>query len=335
MPSGWAYTPGGVDAFGHYADGVVAWAQVTPYFKARLLQRITFSVGFIGAAQLYVGSNTAINARFGSVYGVGGGYTEYDSFALKSSAMGDGNLYGDTTGGYNLGRTIRHELGHAVDFVYSYPAAGAATTDPVLVAKHNDDIRPSLIFGSLPINGYADNSVYEWFAEFFTEMMAERVLGYVGVCDGDRTTPGPNTVWAVNWFAGKFPGWSSKTAPAITSSAPAAATRGTFYNHVFTASGSTAVWSVISGALPAGVNLNSTTGGIFGTPTAAGSNTFTIGATNVAGAVTQSVNLTVQPSAAANPLFVPLAIGMRFDPFEKYPNGATAPLRPYAIALGE
>lgn len=303
MPSGWASTPGGVDSGGYYTAGVSGWSQITPYFQNLILRRITLATGHEGAAQLYGGANSVINAQLVAVYGVGGGFTEYDSFKLRSSFMGDGNTYGDTTGGYDLARTCRHELGHAIDFAcWGYDTAVTVTSDTTLVAKYTSDIKPSLNFGSLSVNAYSRNSVYEWFAEFFSEMMAERVLGYAGVCDGDAIVPGPNCVWAINWFNTKFPGWTTRTAPAITSSSPAVGTNGASYSHGFTASGSSAVWSKTAGTLPPGLSLNSTSGVLSGTPASTASYTYTIAATNVAGSVTQSYTTVIAAGSAGGPV---------------------------------
>jgi len=74
---------------------------------------------------------------------------------------------------------------------------------------------------------------------------------------------------------------TATTSPQITSSAPTGATVGTPYSYTVTATGSpTPTYTVSSGALPAGLTLNGTTGVISGTPTATGTSSFTITATN-------------------------------------------------------
>ncbi len=64
---------------------------------------------------------------------------------------------------------------------------------------------------------------------------------------------------------------------AITSSTLSSGTSGTAYSSTLQASGGTApyTWSITSGTLPAGLTLSSTTGVISGTPTAAGTFSFT------------------------------------------------------------
>lgn len=70
-------------------------------------------------------------------------------------------------------------------------------------------------------------------------------------------------------------------APDITTTSLPGGSIGTSYSQTLTATGSTPItWSVASGSLPAGLSLNTGTGAITGTPTTAGTSSFTIGATN-------------------------------------------------------
>lgn len=69
--------------------------------------------------------------------------------------------------------------------------------------------------------------------------------------------------------------------PHITSAAPTSATVGTSYAFTVTATGTPApTYAVTAGALPAGLTLDAGTGTITGMPTAAGSSTFTVTASN-------------------------------------------------------
>lgn len=76
-------------------------------------------------------------------------------------------------------------------------------------------------------------------------------------------------------------------APAITSAAPPNGHTGTRYSFQVTASGLPApTFAVSSGTLPDGLSLNPTTGVISGTPTAGGTSTFAVTATNSMGQAT-------------------------------------------------
>jgi len=84
------------------------------------------------------------------------------------------------------------------------------------------------------------------------------------------------------------------TAPIITSTTPASGLTSTDYRFTFTASGTAPItWSIVGGSLPPGLVLNGLTGVISGTPTTAGSFTFTIRATNAAGQANLATGIAV------------------------------------------
>ncbi len=89
---------------------------------------------------------------------------------------------------------------------------------------------------------------------------------------------------------------SSTAAPSITSSTTASGTVGTAFNYQITASNSPTSFS--STGLPAGLSVNTSTGAIVGTPSAAGTSTVTIGATNAGGTGTATLTLTVAPAGS-------------------------------------
>jgi hypothetical protein len=86
------------------------------------------------------------------------------------------------------------------------------------------------------------------------------------------------------------------SAPIVTTASLADATAGTSYSQTLTASGGTGsyTWSLSSGSLPSGLALNSSTGVISGTPSAAGASAFTVSATDATPkSGTKSLTLTV------------------------------------------
>lgn len=86
------------------------------------------------------------------------------------------------------------------------------------------------------------------------------------------------------------------TAPSITTTSLASGTTGTAYSQTLTASGTTPVtWTVSAGTLPTGLSLSSA-GVISGTPTTAGTFTFTVRASNSAGSDTASLTITIEAS---------------------------------------
>ncbi|MGH8045884.1 MAG: glycosyl hydrolase, partial [Chthoniobacterales bacterium] len=117
------------------------------------------------------------------------------------------------------------------------------------------------------------------------------------------------------------PGYSSATAfvgntPAITSTWSTTGMLTVAFNYQITATNSPTSYSV-TGTLPAGLSLNPSTGLISGTPTATGTSSFTIKATNANG--TGSKNLTVTIYPFTNPpvinssLAAPAIVGAAFS----------------------
>lgn len=81
-------------------------------------------------------------------------------------------------------------------------------------------------------------------------------------------------------------------------------TEGSVYSETLTASGGTApyTWSIASGALPDGLSLNTGTGAITGTPTTAGTASFTVGLTDSAsGSDTQALSITIGAAPTGSP----------------------------------
>jgi hypothetical protein len=91
--------------------------------------------------------------------------------------------------------------------------------------------------------------------------------------------------------------------PTITSATSASGTVNAAFSYSITASNSPTSYSV-TGALPAGLALNTGSGVISGTPTSAVTSNVTIGATNANGTGTAVLTLTINPASASNPTFV-------------------------------
>ena len=84
-----------------------------------------------------------------------------------------------------------------------------------------------------------------------------------------------------------------------------AAQVGVAYSSALTATGGVApyTFSISSGSLPPGLTLNASTGAITGTPTTAGTYSYTAKVTDSTGTITGSLTVTVAPSTASQLVF--------------------------------
>ena len=85
--------------------------------------------------------------------------------------------------------------------------------------------------------------------------------------------------------------------PSITTDTLPDGKVGEAYSHTLTATGTAPITWSIDGGLPAGLSLNKDTGEISGTPTTAGTSTFTVKATNSAGSDTKELSITITKAA--------------------------------------
>lgn len=93
---------------------------------------------------------------------------------------------------------------------------------------------------------------------------------------------------------------TSPTAPNFLTTSLNTLTQGSLFSQTLLMDGALPIaFSVAAGTLPAGLSLNSSTGTISGTPSAAGSYSFTLQATNVVGSDTQAFSGTVTSSPIA------------------------------------
>ena len=91
----------------------------------------------------------------------------------------------------------------------------------------------------------------------------------------------------------------SGTAPTITTQTLPDGTVGTAYSQTLAATGTTPItWSVTEGSLPGGLELNTSTGVISGTPTTAGTSTFTVTARNATGSATKELSIKIDAPEA-------------------------------------
>lgn len=87
---------------------------------------------------------------------------------------------------------------------------------------------------------------------------------------------------------------SGNAPPSITTTSLDGGTVGAAYNETLTASGNPTSWEITEGTLPAGLTLAESTGVISGTPTTAGTYSFTVTATNSGGSDSEQLSITIK-----------------------------------------
>jgi hypothetical protein len=162
------------------------------------------------------------------------------------------------------------------------PAAeiGAAYTDPLTASGGTAPYAWSVNAGSLP---------------------AGITLSSAGVLAGTPTTVGSssftvNVIDQNGGIATTAITLAVVAAPALSSRAPSSGEVGAAYSVTLAVSGGVGpyTWSVSSGSLPAGIALNASTGVLSGSPTVAGTSSFTVKVTDANGqSATQATTLTV------------------------------------------
>ena len=116
-----------------------------------------------------------------------------------------------------------------------------------------------------------------------------------------------NNVWSETSSAATLTVTSVGTPPVITTTSLPNGTRGTSYSATLAATGTTPItWSIISGSLPTGLSMNASSGIISGTPSAVGTFTFTVRASNginpdATRAFTIVIQELVYPSISSHP----------------------------------
>ena len=116
--------------------------------------------------------------------------------------------------------------------------------------------------------------------------------------DGNLYAPGESVSADVTKLTAQFePGIYTVT---ITTDTLPDGKVGEAYSQTLSADGTTPItWSVENGDWPTGLSLNKDTGEISGTPTAAGTSTFTVKATNSTGSDTKELSITITKAAPA------------------------------------
>ena len=123
--------------------------------------------------------------------------------------------------------------------------------------------------------------------------------------------------------------------PTVTSGDPPPGVVGTSYHFAFTASGTPApTFAITAGALPPGLSLDLDSGALFGSPTDAGTYTFSVSATNAAGSVTGGPYLLTVNEAPAITSGAPPSAGVVGQPYTFTFTATGTPAPTFAVTDG-
>ncbi|MDB2569414.1 putative Ig domain-containing protein, partial [Candidatus Poseidonia alphae] len=259
-------------------------------------------------------------------------YTYYTGSSWSASTVENGADYGrfNSIAYDSLGNVhISHELNGADDLYYSSDKTGSWVSTPVhttnsagthtsIAVDGNDDIYIAYRYNSgsalyhATVQGYNSGSVTRTAVSGATCSISPSLPNGLtlnqGTCtvSGTPTTSGSNLTYNLTATSstgvsktGEFNLWVTLIAPSIAySGSPFTFTEGTAISSITpTNTGDSATWS-ISPSLPNGLNIDSSTGVISGTPTVtASSASYVITATNSGGSDTATISLTVNAQA--------------------------------------
>jgi hypothetical protein len=163
--------------------------------------------------------------------------------------------------------------------------------------------------GTTYVASYHNNQSYSASAGYFATPLSNGSLSApvnAGVYAYNSSVAFPSNTFNANnyWVDVLFSAAQGQPAPAITSPLTASGTVGVPFSYQITASNNPTSFN--AAGLPAGLSVNTTTGVISGTSTAAGSFSVTVSATNAAGTGSATLALTIGQAQAAPVITSPL-----------------------------
>jgi hypothetical protein len=182
-------------------------------------------------------------------------------------------------------------------------ASGSA--GPVSSGNATTNFASDVIYGYCPGDGVCTAGTgFATRSSFDSNLIEDETAGNPG---SYAATGSASSGWTMKMVALK-PASSGSVgpAPAITSATAASGTAGSSFSYQITATNAPASYGATG--LPAGLTVNSGTGLISGTPTAVGTSTVTLSATNSGGAGSATLTLTVNATTPAITWAAPAAI---------------------------
>jgi len=270
---------------------------------ALTLSIVSLPQGVVGAP--YTGTFTAAGGTAPYTWSVTSGQLP----AGLTLATNTGILSGTPTanGNYSFGITVTDSSSsvQSATTTVSLPVTAAPVTIPPLTINSPTSLSTTvgLSFSTQLLAG-GGTAPYTWSITAGALPAGFSLVPSTGIITGTSSASGTATFTATvadaeNPAQSKSISLTLVIAPAplaITASALASGVQGTNYSQLLQASGGTApyIWSITSGALPAGLSLAPATGVIAGNPSATGTATFTVTVADAENpAQTKSVSLTL------------------------------------------
>jgi hypothetical protein len=217
--------------------------------------------------------------------------------------------YTSVTGGSFETKVVHFSAGTAATTITLATTAKRAFLDNIIVTKSSSSVTAPVISSSLTGTGTVGTAfTYQTTASGNpTSYGATGLPGGLSINTSTGTITGNPTAagtFSVTLSAANSAGMGSATlaitinssasAPVISSSLAATGTVGTAFSYQIAASGSPTSFGATG--LPAGLNIDTGTGAITGTPTVAGTSNVSISATNGSGTGTATLVMTISPS---------------------------------------
>ncbi len=254
----------------------------------------------IAANTVYVASYHANNGHYSADvnYFSGGGYDNPPLHALAARYRGANGVYAYGAASAFPTQTWNN-ANYWVDVAFN--PGTAATLQSIAVTPANPTIPAGATQQFTATGTYSDSSTQNLTSQvtWASTSAAVATINATGLATG--VSAGTTTISATSGSVSGSTTLTVQAAPlSITTTSLSGGMVGTAYSATLTASGGTPpyTWSISIGSLPGGLSLNASTGVISGTPTTAGTSTFTVKADDSAVPVataSKQLSITISP----------------------------------------
>jgi uncharacterized repeat protein (TIGR03803 family) len=347
LPAGLSLSPAGVISGVPAAMGTTSFTvEVTDSESTPVSATATLSIFVLNPVTLTPASvpGGIVNSAYSATF-VGAGGTPPYTFRVYSGTLPAGLSLG-MAGGILSGKPTATGTSN-----FSIQVADAESTAMTAVLPYSITVGPALAIATTSVTGGVVGSsysatvaasggvtLYSWSISSGSLPGGLSINSSSGVISGTPTTAAASSFTVQVTDAEGTPvsataALSIVVAPklSVSTSTLPAGYAGSTYTAMLTATGGAApyVWGISSGTLPGGLSLNTASGVIFGTPTAAGTSSFTVQATDAEGtpvSATAALSIVISPKILVTTSSLPSgSVGNAYTT----PLAATGGLSPY------